>query len=765
MRRWVLGLMVVLGVAVLAILLKKRGDEVQPPVAVEEESATATPDEDGALVSPPANAPEFPEAIPAETTARQPLLESQDASAEEPASPRATLVVRTIAETTGEPLEGVTVDVVKVLPPVELLSVLGGGDGESTLGAFFEDLDKRYLGLHRTTDAGGSVEYPVPPGQAIALTAEGQDLLVGKAEQTITPLLPGERREIVVKLSVGGRRFHGRVLDREKRIPVVGARVSVTEEEDEETLSSVPTDSTGAFEVVVSQREDFNVRIEAEGFGPAYGKIRSGHESPATAQVFRLARSASLVGRVLDARREPIEWATVWVRTNREDLFQPVPGGFLLGSPDDEDPVWSAEADEDGRFRLVALPPRVSLELGLGDEEHPRMLHLTLAPGEERTMDIVREQEVVLAGQVLDQDGRAVPELELWMNRSDPSEPSAFFSKDWLSANPLHTLQTGPDGRFRQLLLPGTWRVGPAPEEEGNSLFALLGKSAQKRARVDSERFAPFGTLIEVQPEPGEQESILRVERGLFIRGRVVDPDGHPVGDSWVSSRTSSFYGRSARCAADGSFALGPLVDGQYFLSASAQAGFRASEEVSARPGGEDLVLHLQRSAGSLRVRVVEAGRGVGAELWGEKRGDPRSDFGWSADENGEAEWKALAAGIYDLIATSQAGGIGFASGLSPSGQEEPVVTIELQQSTTVRVTYLGDEPWVLLRGVRDETPVSFGLVRSGTSGVLLVPPGPLTIEATPMSTLSTLEAEPGAVRWSRDVEAVLGEEPEVVFP
>jgi len=89
-------------------------------------------------------------------------------------------------------------------------------------------------------------------------------------------------------------------------------------------------------------------------------------------------------------------------------------------------------------------------------------------------------------------------------------------------------------------------------------------------------------------------------------------------------------------------------------------------------------------------------------------------------------------------------------------------VTIELERAAALRVTYLGPEPSAFVHVRRDDVVVARHWVRSGTSGVLTVPAGPLTVHAGPtVRSWKSTQALP----WTRDVVAVLGEEAEVELP
>src|SRR5262249_9773906 len=116
-----------------------------------------------------------------------------------------------------------------------------------------------------------------------------------------------------------------------------------------------------------------------------------------------------------------------------------------------------------------------------------------------------------------------------------------------------------------------------------------------------------------------------------------------------------------------------------------------------------------------------------------------------------------LAPGRYDAFAKTDKL-LGFADGLVPSAGAE-VTTIELKPSTTLRVTYRGVEPQVLMSARQQSVIVSGKTTSPGVTVVLQVLPGPLTLEASPYRPFAASSGPPAI---TRDVVAVLGQELEV---
>src|SRR5262249_1346689 len=141
----------------------------------------------------------------------------------------------------------------------------------------------------------------------------------------------------------------------------------------------------------------------------------------------------------------------VRVATSREALRQPNPTPFQ-SSLGDEQPSWKAKTDSDGGFRIEALPARAALQLELVDVEATRVVQFALAPGEEKTLDLVLDDPVVLSGQVVDQNELPIADLELEIVSAELDESCVYFTERPDSG---FYPETDSLGRFRQELRPG----------------------------------------------------------------------------------------------------------------------------------------------------------------------------------------------------------------------------------------------------------------------------------------------------------------------
>jgi len=150
----------------------------------------------------------------------------------------------------------------------------------------------------------------------------------------------------------------------------------------------------------------------------------------------------------------------------------------------------------------------------------------------------------------------------------------------------------------------GTWAGSGGVSREGRFTVLVQPGDYRLTARAPGRKEA----TLEVSVGPGGVDDLrVELERGLSVRGRVVDASGRPVGEVTVlaSGPESGHRGGHARTLADGSFLLDGLEDEEYTLTAGSElAGFAVVAGVT--PGDEPILLRL-RPAGRVAVRVLDA--------------------------------------------------------------------------------------------------------------------------------------------------------------
>ncbi len=383
---------------------------------------------------------------------------------------------------------------------------------------------------------------------------------------------PGD--EPVVLRLAEPRRVSGRVVDANDRSPLADALVWSNGGGD----GFATTDRAGGFSVTVTGAEGRRVLQAA-----APGYFRQWLQLSDTVElepVLALEPSAAVAGRVVDSAGEPVAGATVAAHVSPVDR-----AAMRLAYRQREEAV----TDDTGRFRLGGLVPDTPLTLvATRDGFAPaRLDQPALAPRETRRgVELELSGGVGLSGVVLG-DGEPAAGAELSLEREPQgSTPWAMMAAEAAAAPPLAG-STAADGSFT---------------------FANLAE-ASYRLTVKAPGFAPLVMPgIEVG-DSGTALGTLTLERGVEIRGAVVDADGRGLGGAElrVVARQSGFtmgrgYGSAAPpaavTAADGSFRLadrqrGERVDIQASLEGYASA---AASGVPA-PNPEEVRIVLEQVA------------------------------------------------------------------------------------------------------------------------------------------------------------------------
>ncbi|HTF86978.1 MAG TPA: carboxypeptidase-like regulatory domain-containing protein [Planctomycetota bacterium] len=325
----------------------------------------------------------------------------------------------------------------------------------------------------------------------------------------------------------------------------------------------------------------------------------------------------------------------------------------------------------------------------------------------------------------------------------------------WLKANTEASSSTelfesydGPDaetrtdklGTFRfEDIPPGHWYVGVAPVE-GAAKFPALAEAVELKA---TEK------LVELA---------LKLDAGLFLRGRVIDASGAPVGACDLSAEhlelgTYVF----AESQADGTFQLGPLPPGLWELGAGSFSPRGApSLTVQAEAGAGEVVLQL-RAAGAIAGRIV----GSSGELIAEAEvtlssQDPSGWFQTGGAQAGEFRLQGVLPGGYCVWARDSSGAIGSSGTIDVvAGETLRNVEIRLARGAQLALRYTGQDTsarfWLLAGKSRFHFD-SFGQGRWATA---TVPAGPVEIQ---------LEVSDGSTIKTQSITLSADERQEIVW-
>jgi hypothetical protein len=320
-----------------------------------------------------------------------------------------------------------------------------------------------------------------------------------------------------------------------------------------------------------------------------------------------------------------------------------------------------------------------------------------------------------IRGRVIEAWGEPIAELTVWLLRADVDTQRRYLAS---IERPQRAAITNLRGEFEFAeLAPGAWLVGPAP----TSAF---------QSTPDDHGIPPLATLVELRGEHGTQDIEIRTERGLMIRGRVLQPDGTPAFSGVVIARSQDAPGHCfAATRSDGAFTLGPLVSGQYELWADGDAEGTTSAVVFAFAGDDSAVLRL-REGGTLSGRVVDGrGSGTGRATLLAMRQDiePHEMRSTSAESDGRFHFENLAPGVYQVLALTEDAWFAARSGVDvDSSRATEDLVLELTQGGRLTLTYPGDN--AVRFEIRQEDVRIFSSTIAELDAAIGVPAGRITV-------------------------------------
>jgi hypothetical protein len=308
-----------------------------------------------------------------------------------------------------------------------------------------------------------------------------------------------------------------------------------------------------------------------------------------------------------------------------------------------------------------------------------------------------------LTGVLLDQERRALGGLELELRECEAAGERARWG-DVLAGlssvtSAFATSASGGDGSFAfSGVPPGGW-----------ALF-VRGASDVPRAAY----------LFRIEADQRARHVPLVLARGLFLRGRVLGPEGAPLPGALLSAAgLDASYHERARGAGDGTFVLGPLPQGRYRLEASGAESLVSATTVLF--AGDRVELRLA-PGGVLDVRASdELGIPVVVQLV--MRGaSSRSAAG------SELRLARLPPGVYELVARTPDGRIGVVQGLRVEAGLAPVpLEVVVRRGCELRLRLRGTErrAW---RARWNGRLIDEGALDPGGEASVLVPAGPVSV-------------------------------------
>lgn len=528
--------------------------------------------------------------------------------------------------------------------------------------------------------------------------------------------------------------FHGRIVADESGAPIAGARVAR-----EGHAQTVFTDADGRFEWPLDANRSDELRIRAQGRALSVVRVEPGHADAQHALEVRLALGATIDARVRgDVAPAGLRLVVLAPSSALRDVVAP--------RSRDDTFVFDAPFDRDGRAWLADLPPRVALAVqASGEESRTPLGEVVLEPGETRVLDVDLGTDVRLVVRVVDQHGAPVRAARVILTQR-PQTPPERGDACYVQFDDFRTafLRVPTDDAGLAMLgrVPaGTWWLGLAKEEPD-------------AANGD---VAAFASRFEIADGVREHEITLRVDRGLYLRGRIVDARGAPVGRAYVGCERADLGGWvTGDVGDDGRFALGPVASGVHRVRVIPHGEHLAPEPQDAAADGPPLLFTLVRG-GEIAGVVLDAATGDGARAdWICSRSGGEVVSHGSLGDDGVLAIGGLATGTYAISARTTDGRAGFVDRIDvEAGGVRAGVRVELAPAARLRVRYSGGpERATCTVRVGGATVASGELVRGAVSE-WFVPAGRAVVG------LAHGDAPPTA----REVDVAAGARVEVVVP
>lgn len=272
---------------------------------------------------------------------------------------------------------------------------------------------------------------------------------------------------------------------------------------------------------------------------------------------FLVAKEAPFDGTVVDSSGNPVMDAKVYMG-----------GGIDIYTSD------KAQTDEAGHFTFHGLTPTGGLfVIARKDAQISAVTEFELPPSGLHGMILTLEDGAYISGKVVDTEGRALPDMQVY---SRPVEDSRIGADDEAITNSAGEFTAGP-------FAAGGYRLILRPKDE----MAHIGQDE--------------GELFEVASGERLEGVILTYDRMLSIAGRVTDEVGNPIAGALISGNAGM-----QKTDADGAYTFANLAPGEYLLQVSAQ-GYTQAMMHGVPAGDMHVDFVLKSSHYEVAGRVVDA--------------------------------------------------------------------------------------------------------------------------------------------------------------
>jgi beta-lactamase regulating signal transducer with metallopeptidase domain len=248
-----------------------------------------------------------------------------------------------------------------------------------------------------------------------------------------------------------------------------------------------------------------------------------------------------------------------------DEAGRPVAGARVFFGRDyarDLHPGFSADVatGPDGRYRISGVLPGDFVLFVRSERHNDSRRRVVVTKEGAQGVDFILPEMAVLTGQVVDQDGAAVPHARLWIRFLQPAGTSG-----------TRWSETRVDGTFRDKIFRAN---------------VMLRAASAERGLVSAAVVVPAERLEGVE---------LKLTKGAFIRGVVREASGAPAAAFSVTCanrQTGLRWPDGEFTDEAGRFTLGPLVAGDYVVAAGIRI-FRYKAPLAAPDGPSLRNVHL----------------------------------------------------------------------------------------------------------------------------------------------------------------------------
>ncbi|MDB4962955.1 MAG: hypothetical protein JWP01_2954 [Myxococcales bacterium] len=489
------------------------------------------------------------------------------------------------------------------------------------------------------TDAQGTFRVQrLTPGRFIAIAQTATSY--GRTEGSTLVGLGQHVDGVIVKVFPASRIVGKVMIPGDKVTVCTEAKVSFRDEEKDRGASArTEPDGTIVAEGVLPGTYKPEVRCEGYQAKDSYPPIVIA-DKDATDQTWEVEPGATIRGRVLTRSGTPIE-----------DAF--ISAGTTGGDARAKDDFSGDRSQRDGGYELRGLRVAtyrlsVMTDQGVAPEDEYKV---ELAAGATVERDLILEDGGTIKGTVVDAEGKPVADVSI------DASPYANHSRMWFGVDNKSD-RTGSftiDG-----LRPGDYQV---TAEQG------FGDRLKKPGTTDDAKQGEKTTVRAGQT--ATVKLVVEAQNGT-IKGIVVDPDGKPVSDAFISSaRESDAAGALSTSAqqtrwgwgdsdkpvltgTDGAFTVTSLAPGTYTLRAYRKGGGEAIAEHVATGAAARLEIKHTGSIGGVTTREGGVPVEITVDLQDLKTGLLRSETFYRTE--GRFAIHDLPAGHFHLTVTAEGG-------------------------------------------------------------------------------------------------------------